>query len=72
MKKYILASVDGESMEVTINAYDTYEEAYAAMEREYNEYAENEYCMDADIYNNSAFATVDYYDYLWQIKEFDF
>lgn len=71
MKKYILASVDGESMDVTINAYDTHEEAYAAMEREYNEYAENEWCENADISDNSAYATLDY-DYLWQIREFDF
>lgn len=71
MKKYVLASVDGESMEVSINAYDTHEEAYAAMEQEYNQYAENEWCEDAEIYDNSAYAIAEY-QYIWKIREFDF
>ena len=68
--KYILAHFENESMDIDMTAFDTYEDAYAAMEESYNELVEGEDVFDSYIGENSAMVSSEYAD-VWRIQAFE-
>ena len=66
MSKWILIEVENQSIECP-DTYDTYEEAYAEMERRYNNVREEE--DEASIEDEYAFIQTDCYNVDWRIHE---
>lgn len=70
MTKYFLLSVSTDTMEIGMNAYDTYAEAYEQMEFEYNLFF-NGTEQHSDIDTDRAYIVNMQYEYKWEIKKME-